>query len=100
MGGAVSHLSFFVLALIFPLIVFLTVGKESPFVRRHSVEALNFHISLLIYSVISLVLVLVIVGIFMLIAVMIFGVIMTILAAVKASRGEDYRYPLCLRLVK
>ncbi|HYN74826.1 MAG TPA: DUF4870 domain-containing protein [Candidatus Limnocylindria bacterium] len=98
--AVLSHLSYFVLALIFPLIVMLTVGKDSPFVRRHSTEALNFHISLLIYSVISAILILVIIGIFLLIAVAIFGVVMAIIAAIKAGQGEDYRYPLTLRLVK
>ena len=98
--AVLSHLSYFVLALIFPLIVMLTVGKDSPFVRRHSTEALNFHISLLIYSLISAILILVIIGIFLLMAVAIFGVVMAIIAAIKAGQGEDYRYPLTIRLVK
>lgn len=98
--AVLSHLSYFVLALIAPLIIMLTVGKTSHFVRRHSTEALNFHISLLIYAVVSLVLVLVIIGLFLLVAVAVFGVVMTIIAAVKAGQGEDYRYPLSIRLVK
>jgi uncharacterized protein len=98
--AVLSHLSFFVLAIIFPLIVFLTAGKDSPFVRRHSSEALNFHLSLLIYSLVSLVLVLVIIGIFLLIAVAIFGLVMTIIATVAAAQGRDYRYPLCIRMVR
>ena len=98
--AVLSHLSYFVLALIAPLIILLTVGKESPFVRRHSSEALNFHISLLIYVLVSFVLILVIIGIFMMIAVFVFGLVMTIIAAIKAGQGEDYRYPLTIRLVK
>ena len=94
-----SHLSYFVLALIAPLIIMLTAGKTSHFVKRHSTEALNFHISLLIYAVVSAVLIIVLIGIFLLIAVAIFGIVMTIIAAIKAGQGEDYRYPLTLRLV-
>ena len=97
--AVLSHLSFFVLALIFPLIVYLTVGKDSAFVRRHSSEALNFHISLLIYSLVSLVLILVVIGIVLLIAVGIFGLVMTIVATVAAAQGRDFRYPLTIRLV-
>jgi uncharacterized protein len=95
-----AHLSYFVLAIIAPLIIMLTVGKTSPFVRRHSTEALNFHLSLLIYAVVSLVLIIVVIGIFLLIAVAVFGVVMTIIAAIKAAQGEDYHYPLTIRLVK
>ena len=50
--AVLSHLSFFVLALIFPLIVMLTAGQTSHFVKRHSTEALNFHISLAIYGLV------------------------------------------------
>ena len=97
--AALSHLSFFVLALIFPLIVYLTAGKDSAFVRRHSTEALNFHISLLIYSIVSAVLILVLIGIVLLIVVAIFGLVMTIVATIAAAQGRDFRYPLTIRLV-
>ncbi|MGD9347420.1 MAG: DUF4870 domain-containing protein, partial [Candidatus Aminicenantes bacterium] len=40
------------------------------------------------------------VGIFLLIAVGIFSLIMIIIATVKASNGERYRYPLTLRLIQ
>ena len=33
-----------------PLVIMLTVGNQSPYVRRHAVESLNFQISLLIYG--------------------------------------------------
>jgi uncharacterized Tic20 family protein len=79
--------------------VLLVKGKDSAFVRRHSVESLNFQISLLIYLAISFVLVFVLIGFFMLAAVGIFALIVIILATVKAANGEDYRYPLCIRLV-
>jgi uncharacterized Tic20 family protein len=98
--AVLSHLSYFVFALIAPLVIMLTVGSTSHFVKRHSTEALNFHISLLIYAVVSAVLIVVIVGFFLLLAVAIFGVVMSIVAAVKAGQGQGYRYPLTIRLVK
>jgi len=94
-----SHASFFVIGLIGPLIIMLVKGNESPFIRRHAVEALNFHISVLIYSIVSIVLIFVLIGIFTLLATFIFAVIVTIMAIIKAANGEDYRYPLNIRLV-
>ncbi|HVQ18452.1 MAG TPA: DUF4870 domain-containing protein [Actinomycetes bacterium] len=95
-----AHLSFFVLSLIGPLIIMLVVGQARPFARAHAVEALNFHITVLIGVVISIILIFVVIGVFTLIAILIAGAIFTILAAIKAGQGEGYRYPLTLRLVK
>ncbi len=94
-----SHASFFVVGLIGPLVIMLVKGNESPFIRRHAVEALNFHISVLIYSLVSFVLIFVIIGLFTLLATFVFAVVVTILAIVKAAAGEDYRYPLNIRMV-
>ena len=98
--AVLSHVSFFVVGLIGPLIVMLTKGNESPFVRRHAVEALNFHITVAIASIVSFILVFVLIGFLLLPAVLIAGVVFTIMAAIAASRGEEYRYPISLRLVK
>jgi uncharacterized Tic20 family protein len=94
-----SHASFFVLGLIGPLIIMLVKGNESPFIRRHAVEALNFHISVLIYCIVSFVLIFVLIGIVTLIATFVFALIVTILAIIKAANGEEYRYPLNIRMV-
>lgn len=91
--------AWFAMGFLCPLIVMLTKGRESAFVRRHAVESLNFQISLLVYLAISGLLVLVVVGIFMLIALGVFALVMIILATIAASNGQDYRYPLTFRLV-
>jgi uncharacterized protein len=88
-----------------PLIVLLVKGRESGFVRRHSVESLNFQISVLIYAVAAGVLALVTLGIGLIVIVpvavlaAIGYVVVIVLATVKAANGEDYRYPLTIRLV-
>jgi hypothetical protein len=87
------------LAFLGPLIVLLVKGNESAWVRRQAVESLNFQLSVLIYGIVSAVLVLVLIGIFLLAALGILWLVCTILAAVRASNGEDYRYPLCIRMV-
>ena len=82
-----------------PLAIMLTKGNESPYVRRHAVESLNFQISLYIYLAVCFVLVFVLIGLFLMPALGVFALVAIILATVKAANGEDFRYPLCIRLV-
>lgn len=89
----------FFLGAVGPLVVMLTQGPRSPYVRAQSVEALNFNISVLIYSVIAWILVIVLVGFIALAALFVFQIVFTIIAAVKTSNGEPYRYPFTIRLV-
>ncbi|MDQ1288662.1 MAG: uncharacterized protein QG622_2228 [Actinomycetota bacterium] len=99
-----AHLSGFLaayLALGFlgPLVVLLTGGTKSQFVRRHAVEALNFNLTVLIAAVVSFVLVFVLIGIPMLIVIGILYLVAVIAGSVAASRGEDYHYPLSIRFI-
>ena len=87
------------LAFLGPLIVLLVKGNDSPWVRRQSVESLNFQISILIYAIVSAILIVLLVGLVLLPAVGIFWLVFTIIGSVKASNGEDYRYPLTIRMV-
>lgn len=91
--------AWFAMGFLCPLVIMLTKGNESAFVRRHAVESLNFQISLLIYAVVSGVLVLLLIGIAMLIALGIFALVVIVLATMAASNGREYRYPLTMRLV-
>ena len=91
--------AWFAMGFLAPLLVLLVKGNDSPFVRRHAVESLNFQISLLIYLVISAVLALVLIGFVLMAAVGLFALVVIILATVKAANGEEYRYPLCIRMV-
>lgn len=95
------HLSLFVFSLIGPLVVYLVTKDDPgrPMTRHHAAEALNFHLSLLIYSIVSALLILVVIGLFLLLALAIGSVILAIVAAVAASRREAYRYPLTIRFV-
>ena len=83
-----------------PLIVWLVKKDEHPFVDDQGKESLNFQISLLIYGIVCAILIFVIVGIFLLIALAIYGLVMVIIASVKANQGEYYRYPLTIRFIK
>ena len=88
-----------------PLIIMLTVGNQSAFVRKHAVESLNFQISVLIYGGAALLFSLLTLGLGLLVVIplalvfLVFALVFLIQASIKAANGEDYRYPLTLRFV-
>jgi len=95
-----SHLSALLgVGFVLPLVVYLAMRKESEYVAANAREALNFHISVLIYSLCCLPLVLILVGIPLLLVIGVGSLVLAIIATVKASNGVRYRYPLTLRLV-
>jgi uncharacterized protein len=91
--------AWFAMGFLCPLIVMLTKGSSSPYVRRHAVESLNFQLSLLIYLLVSLVLAVILIGFVLMAVIGVFALVVIIIATAKASQGEDYRYPLTIRLV-
>ena len=96
-----SHLSVLLgVGIILPLVVYLAMRKESEYVANNAREALNFHISIYIYALCCVPLVLIVIGVPLLFALGIASLVFAIIAAVKASDGQCYRYPLTLRLVR
>ena len=83
-----------------PLVIWLIKKEESPFIDDQGKEAVNFQISMTIYAIISAILIVIIVGFVLLIAVGILEIIFIIIAAVNASNGVKYRYPLSIRFIK
>jgi uncharacterized protein len=95
-----SHLSALLgVGFVLPLVVYLAMRHESEYVATNAREALNFHISVLIYSLCCIPLVFILIGIPLLIALGLGSLVLAIIATIKASDGECYRYPLTLRLV-
>ncbi len=82
-----------------PLVVWAMKRDISPFVDFHGKESINFQITMTIYVALSIILTLFVVGIVLLVAVGIFELIMIIVAAIKASNGEYFRYPLSIRFI-
>ncbi|HEB58961.1 MAG TPA: DUF4870 domain-containing protein [Gammaproteobacteria bacterium] len=83
-----------------PLIIWLIKKDEMPFVDRHGREALNFQISMTIYFFVSFILMFVFIGWLLAFGLAIFGLVVTIIAAVKASSGEEWQYPLRIPFVQ
>ena len=86
--------------IIAPLIVWQIKKDEHPFIDEHGKEAVNFQISILLYSLISIPFIFICIGIAMLVAVGIYDIVFLLIAAVKANNGQRYRYPLCIRFIK
>ncbi len=87
------------MAFLVPLIIMLVKGNESPFVRQHAVESLNFQLSMLIYGFVSVVLALVLIGFLLLAVLAVLWLVFVVLATMRASEGRPYRYPLTIRFV-
>lgn len=98
--AVVCHLSDFIGApLLIPLIIYLVRKDDSAFVRRHAGEALNFHLSFLIYSLVCIPLVFIVVGIVFLIVLGLVALVLSIVAAIKAGEGKAYTYPFTIHFV-
>lgn len=109
-----AHLSSFLglvvgFPLLGPLVIYLIFKDRGPFVRRHSAEALNFQISVLIYAVVGgilgVVLSVITLGIgaipfaLAIVAFIVAWVAFVVIAAVRAGNGEEYSYPLTIHMV-
>ena len=89
-----------------PLVVYLIKKDEDAFVADQAREALNFNLSALLYfavaGILTFVLIFVIIGLLfipLILAMAVGWVVLVIVAAVAANRGQAYRYPLTIRFV-
>ena len=94
------HLSGFLgVGFILPLVVYLIKKAEGGPVAVQAKEVLNFHLSLLLYALLISPLCFVFVGFVLLPMLAVAGLVLAIVAAIKASDGFAYRYPLCIRFI-
>jgi uncharacterized protein len=82
-----------------PLIIWLVKRNEHPFIDEHGKESLNFQISMLIYFVLLSPTICILIGFVLLPALLLSNVVFVVIASMKASNGEAYRYPLTIRMV-
>jgi uncharacterized Tic20 family protein len=83
-----------------PLIVWLLKKDESEFIDANGKQALNFQISIFIYSIVASMLIVLLIGIPLLVAIGLFSLVMIVLASVKALNGEVFEYPLSMKILK
>jgi uncharacterized Tic20 family protein len=83
-----------------PLIIYFVKKDDSTFVGDHAKEALNFGISVFIYSFVCLALVFVFfIGVALLGVLVVAAVVLNVMAGIKASEGKTYKYPFTIRLI-
>ena len=100
---AASLLGFFIPAgghILPPLVVWLMKRAESAEIDAHGKESLNFQFSMLIYSIIAGILTLVLIGFLLLPLLHVLNVVFVVIASLRASEGQLYRYPLTIRFLK
>lgn len=83
-----------------PIIMWILKSKENSEIDRHGKNIANFMISMIIYATISAILIILIIGIPMLIAIGFIEIVFIILASIKASNGEYWKYPLSIQFFK
>lgn len=86
--------------LIVPLIIWATQKDQVDGMDAHGKSILNFQLSILVYSILSVPLILLFgLGILTLILVAILAFVMPIVNAIKTSNGETPTYPLSLSFI-
>ena len=82
-----------------PLVVWLMKREDDPLIEEQGKEAVNFQLTMFLALFVSALLALVLIGIPLLIITGLMMVIFPIIAAVKTSNGERYRYPISIRFM-
>jgi uncharacterized Tic20 family protein len=85
---------------ILPLVMWLGRRQASRFIDDQGREALNFHLSITLYGLVSFALFpLCGIGMGLLVATYILAIIGGLMACLAAMRAEYFRYPMCVRFV-
>ncbi|MCK5259942.1 MAG: DUF4870 domain-containing protein [Candidatus Omnitrophica bacterium] len=83
-----------------PLVIWLIKKNEMPLVDQEGKAALNFQISMTIYTLVAFVLCFVAVGFLLIFPLILANVILVIIAAIKTSNGEKFQYPCTICFIK
>ena len=81
------------------LLVYL-LKSENLLLKSVAKDNLNFQLSLLIYGTAAAMTLIILIGLLLLPVVFIGGTIISILAAIAASKNEKYKYPLTIQFLK
>lgn len=97
-----THLSGILLGFIVPLIIWLTNKDNTAkgWLVEQAKEALNFQITIAIAYIAGSVLMAVLIGFLIIPAVILVNLIFCIIAGLAVNKGDSYRYPFALRLIK
>jgi uncharacterized Tic20 family protein len=88
------HLGNLLGMIVLPLVIWLTQKDKSSFIDAHGKEAVNFGITMMIGHFLGVFTC----GILNMILIPV-GITFGIMAGLAANRGEDYKYPICIRFI-
>jgi uncharacterized Tic20 family protein len=83
-----------------PLMIWLIEREKHRFVDEHGRDAMNYQASLLLYYAVSGLLAPLLIGLVMLSVLTVMHVVLVIIGALKASRGEPWHYPIAIPFLK
>lgn len=83
-----------------PLVIWLTSKGVRPFASEEAIEALNFQITMTLALLVSILLMIVLIGFVLFPMVWAWGFILSIIATMKVSTGQSYRYPLSIAFIR
>ena len=83
-----------------PLVIWFIKKNEMPLVDQEGKAALNFQISMTIYTIVAFILCFVAIGFLLIFPVILFNVVLVIMAAIKTSNGEKFQYPCTIIFIK
>lgn len=83
-----------------PGLIFYLAQKEDQYIQDQAKESLNWSITAIIAYIIALVLTVAVIGIFLIPVIAITHIVFCIMGAVATSKGQVFRVPLAIRLLK
>lgn len=82
-----------------PLLIWIAKRNTTRGVDDAGRESLNFQLTVSLFGLVGIMLSAVFVGLVLLFALVVFHFCLTLVAALRAQRGESFRYPLTIRIV-
>lgn len=98
--GLATAVSAGTLGFVAALVVYLMYRDRGPFLRHNAANAMNIQLNMLLWAILGVVLLIVGVGVLILFLVPIVGVVLHVVAAVKANSGEWYNPPMTIRFIR
>ena len=83
-----------------PLVCWLSRKDESTWVNENGKASMNFQISMLLYIVLAIPLCFILIGFLILMVIFTLKIVCIIIASVKASKGEEFKYPLAIPFIQ
>jgi uncharacterized protein len=83
-----------------PLICWLSRKDDSAWVNLNGKNSLNFQLSMLLYVVLAIPLLFIIIGIPIIMLLVTLNIICIIIASVRSSKGEIFKYPLVIPFIQ